>query len=112
MAKSRSNKRRSMKKGGSSYAYANAVYGVPQVAASDNNNTITMNQVRGGALLPLAPSAISGGGKGKRGGRIGLEEVLVPAGLLVANQWMSKGKLPSFKNKSSKNRRQTYRRRR
>lgn len=120
MAKSNSNKRRlrrSMKKGGaflSSDAYANGVYGVPQVAASQNSNVITMNQVRGGALLPLSTSTMSGGGfnnnNSKRGGRVGIEELLVPAGLLVANQLVRKP--ASFKNKSSKRGRKTYRRRR
>ena len=99
----------------SSGAYANGVYGSPQVAAHNNDNTIAMHQIRGGggAAYQKDPnnSIHLGGGEKKRGGRVGLEQIIVPAGLMVANQWMRKGKMPSFKNKSSKRGRKTFRRR-
>ena len=47
------------------------------------------------------------GGSVKKGGRVGLEQIIVPAGLMVANQWMRKSRKQNRSNRrrSSKSRR-------
>lgn len=152
--KRRQSKKRYNIKGGFADAqeYANGVYGTPQHAVSANDNTIAMQQIRGGELPQLSPMSLEGasqglsdqgaasvgsssmqssvassatdafaggepakdpdnsihlGGRRRFGGKVGLEELIVPAGLLVANQWVGK----SRRSKKSSRRRRGSRRR-
>jgi len=157
MAKTARRRRTSKKQCGgytTSDQYVNAVYGVPQVAASANNNTIAMQAYKGGALLPLSPVSLVGASQGlseqgtaalvassngaasvanslfaggapllleqdndnnirlggknrkmRKGGKIGLEELVVPVGLLVANQLVGKPRQSKRNRRSSRRRR-------